>query len=125
MTINLPTFGIAKSFWPKLFGGVGVATQIIAVSYYTNPTYFIYGLTAFSFWTMISGIANSLALFTVRQDSLSSEQVGAGNVPPVRNIPTLQPWPEVKPPNPPPQHPINPETLQAQIAELQKKLEGK
>ncbi len=110
MTINLPSFGMAKSVWPKVFGGLGIAASIISTNYYTNPTYTILGLTAFSFYAMLGQVFNSLALFTVRQDNLSSEQAEAGNVPLVKDGENIAAKIAAK---------------SAELAELQKKLETK
>ena len=82
MTINLPDIPIAKSVWPKIFGVIGLFAQGLSMAYYANPTYFIWGLSATFFWGSISTACNSAALFVCRQDNQSSEQVGAGNVPP-------------------------------------------
>ncbi len=112
MTINLPSFGMAKSVWPKVFAAIGLVAKFFAVQYYTNVTFFICGLTAYAFWNMIGDAAVLLGVFVSRQDNMPSEIAGAGNVPP----PVGQ----------------DDELLKAQIAErskelaeLQKKLEGK
>jgi len=106
MTINLPNIPIAKSVWPKIFGGLGILSSVFAIGYYSDVKVMILGLPAYIFLTLAGQAFNSMGNFVSRQDNLSSELAGAANIPaPVKTPEQI--------------------AIEAQIEELKKKLEQK
>lgn len=61
----------------------------LAVGYADSPTTFIFGLSAFKFFAMLQTTFNSVGVFLSRRDNVSSEQAGAGVIPPSTTGKTL------------------------------------
>ena len=124
LSLSSMTFvGIAKSVWPKVFAGIGLVAKFIAMQYYSNTTYFVYGLTAFAFWNMIGDAAVLVGVFVSRQDNMPSEIAGAGNVPP--ELPKVNEYPKM-PSVESPKPDTDLEKLMLEFADFQKKkLEAK
>lgn len=74
----------------KITAAVSLIAGVFSILYMDAPDKYILGIVAYKFLAAIANAANGVGLLMARQNNQSSEQVGAGVIPPSNVIPNDQ-----------------------------------